>query len=144
MQGIARIPWVHSVSEFKCFLGMVNFLNTYSPRLAQFNDSLRKCVKKSTLSVGTKTNTKFPCQGKSAVLQTDTSLEDLDVVLLQERHLIHFLSKCLQQHKSCAAIELVGICSCLNCVWQYSCKEHDIGHLKASVISFWKHVIQFL
>ena len=94
------------------FLGMVNYLNRYSPCLAELTDSLRKmCVPEKQYDVknkeairdfhlikqevGKKVTLPYFDVNKETILQTDASTKGLGAVLIQENTPVYFASRAL-------------------------------------------------
>ena len=97
------------------FLGMANYSNRYSQRLAELADSLRQLTKNNVSSIwglghseefdGIKkeiTNSpilQYHDLSKPLTMQTDTSFKGLGVFLLQEGDTVYLTSKSLQPYQ---------------------------------------------
>ena len=93
------------------FLGLVNFLNRYTPRLAELCSPLRKLIlKDSHYSPGDPEHTAFDAikaefkkkiilpyfdRNKETILQTDASKKGFGAVILQEEQPIYYASRAL-------------------------------------------------
>ena len=111
-----------NAKDLQCFLGMVSYLNKYSPRLTELGGNLYELTKKYILflqgaedtepfNVTKQDITSVPVlnyynQAMPLCHQTDINFEGFEAALLQDEHLIYFASINLQpHHKSCVAIE---------------------------------------
>ena len=91
---------------------MVNYLNRYSPRLAELDDSLREFTKKNAPLIWVPKHTKefdvikkeitsipifrYYYPKKSLTLQRDLNLKAFAVVQFQEGHPVYFATKSLK------------------------------------------------
>ena len=92
------------------FLGLVNFLNRYTPRMAELCAPLRRLILKYSHFTGTQDLAAFEAikaefkqkielpffhKKKDSVLQTDASKKGFGAVLLQDNHPIYYASRTL-------------------------------------------------
>ena len=98
-----------NLKDLQTFLGMVQYLSKFSPRIAKIAELLWDLMKKhAPYAWGPEHNYAFDSikkeivqalilryydLKKETVLQTDTSIKGLDTFLLQDRHPIYFASK---------------------------------------------------
>ena len=101
-----------NLKDLQTFLGMVQFLSKFSPRIAEIAEPLWDFMKKhAPYACGSENNHAFDSirkeivqapilryyhLKKETVLQTDASIKDLGACILQDRHPIYFASKSLQ------------------------------------------------
>ena len=106
------MPKPTTLKELQTFLGMVQYLRKFSPRIAEIPEPLRDLTKKhAPYAWGPKHNQAFANIKREivqepilkyydlkneTVLQTDASIKGLGTCLLQDGHPIYFASKSLQ------------------------------------------------
>ena len=105
------IPGLQDKETMHSFLGLVNFLNRYTPRMAELCAPLRKLIlKDSHFTPGTQDLAAFEAikaefkqkielpffdKKKDSVLQTDASKKGFGAVLLQDNHPMYYASRTL-------------------------------------------------
>ena len=110
-KSILRMEFPPDKETMHSFLGLVNFLNRYTPRLAELCSPLRKLIlKDSHYSPGDPEHAAFSAikaefkkkiilpyfdRNKSTVLQTDASKKGFGAVILQEEQPIYYASRAL-------------------------------------------------
>ena len=108
---IVQMPSPGSKKEVQSFIGMINYLSKFSPRLPELAEPIRELVKeKLPFNWGPKHQELFAMlkkeiikapilayynPRKETVLQTDASIKGLGACLLQEEKPIYFASKAL-------------------------------------------------
>ena len=117
------MPKPEDLKDLQTFLGMVQYLSKFSPRIAELAEPLRDLMKKhAPYAWGPEHNQAFDNikkeivqapilryydPKKETVLQTDASIKGLGACLLQDGHPIYFASKSLQDAEhGYVAIEL--------------------------------------
>ena len=115
-----------NLKDLQAFLGMVQYLSKFSPRIAEIAELLWDLAKKhAPYAWGPEHNHAFESikkeiiqapilryydLKKETVLQTDASIKGLGTCLLQDRHPIYFASKSLQDAEhGYVAIELKAL-----------------------------------
>ena len=112
VQSITEMPRPTNLKDLQTFLGMIQYLSKFSPRIAEIAELLQDLTKKHAPYVwGPEHNHAFGNKKKEivqalilryynlqkeTVLQTDTSTKGLGTCLLQDGHPIYFASKSLQ------------------------------------------------
>ena len=112
LKAITEMPKPTTLKDLQTFLGMVQYLSKFSPRIAEIAEPLRDLTKKHAPHAwGPEHNHAFNSikqeivqapilryydPKKETVLQTDASIKGLGAYLLQDRHPIYFASKSLQ------------------------------------------------
>ena len=110
-ESILRMEFPPDKETMHSFLGLVNFLNRYTPRLAELCSPLRKLIlKDSHYSPGDPEHAAFSAikaefkkkiilpyfdRNKNTVLQTDASKKGFGAVILQEEQPIYYASRAL-------------------------------------------------
>ena len=111
IESILRMEFPPDKETMHSFLGLVNFLNRYTPRLAELCSPLRKLIlKDSHYSPGGPEHTAFSAikaefkkkiilpyfdRNKETILQTDASKKGFGAVILQEEQPIYYTSRAL-------------------------------------------------
>ena len=120
------MPNPTSKKEVQTFLGMVQYLSKFSPRLSELSEPLRDLVHIHVPFIWQPEHTqaveaikkeiaqapvlKYYDPKKPTILQTDASIKGLGAVLLQDGHPVYFASKALTQaERGCVAIELEAL-----------------------------------
>ena len=120
------MPKPENLKDLQTFLGMVQYLNKFSPRIAELAEPLQDLTKKHAPYVwGPEHNQAFDnikkeiVQApilryynlkKETVIQTDASIKGLGACLLQDGHPVYFASKSLQDTEcGNVAIELEAL-----------------------------------
>ena len=109
--GVKRMELPQDMETMRSFLGLVNYLNRFSPRLAKLSESLRQicrqnmefelnqtvCVAFSRTKEEISKNVTLPYfnPASSTTLQTDASKKGLGAVLLQNSKPLMFVSRAL-------------------------------------------------
>ena len=126
IKSITEMPKQACLKDLQTFLGMVQYLRKFSPRIAEIAEALCDLMKKHALYVwGLEHNQafdgikkeiiqapilKYYDPKKGIILQTDASSKGLGVCLLQDAHPIYFASKSLQDAECrYVAIELEAL-----------------------------------
>ena len=110
-ESILKMQFPPDKETMHSFLGLVNFLNRYTPRLAELCSPLRKLIlKDSHYSPGDPEHTAFDAikaefkkkiilpyfdRNKETILQTDASKKGFGAVILQEEQPIYYASRAL-------------------------------------------------
>ena len=110
-ESILRMEFLPDKDTMHSFLGLVNFLNRYTPRLAELCSPLRKLIlKDSHYSPGDPEHAAFSAikaefkkkiilpyfdRNKETILQTDASKKGFGAVILQEEQPIYYASRAL-------------------------------------------------
>ena len=110
-ESILRMEFPPDKETMHSFLGLVNFLNRYTPRLAELCSPLRKLIlKDSHYSLGDPEHAAFSAikaefkkkiilpyfdRNKETILQTDASKKGFGAVILQEEQPIYYASRAL-------------------------------------------------
>ena len=114
------------LKDLQTFLGMVQYLSKFSPRIAEIAEPLHDLMKKyAPYAWGPEHNQAFDSikkevvqapilryyyPTKATVLQTDASIKGLGACLLQDRHPVYFASKSLQDaERGYVTIELEAL-----------------------------------
>ena len=108
-ESILKMQFPPDKETMHSFLGLVNFLNRYTPRLAELCSPLRKLIlKDSHYSPGDSEHAAFGAikaefqkkiilpyfdRNKETILQTDASKKGFGAVILQEEHPIYYASR---------------------------------------------------
>ena len=112
--------------EVQSFIGMINYLTTFSPHLTELSEPVRELIRKRYLSTGAwntrnhlrhsrKKLIRAPVLAyynprKETVLQMDASTKGLGACLLQEDKPIYFASKALtEMQRGYVAIEIKSL-----------------------------------
>ena len=114
IQDIQLMPELKDIKQLQSFLGMINYLNWYSPRLAEITSSLQDLTKENVPFTWGPEHTDAFCAAKQEiatgpllayydpkkppVLQTDASNYGLGCVILQHGKPVAYASKALQAH----------------------------------------------
>ena len=123
---IVQIPSPRSKKEVQSFIGMINYLSKFSPRLTELAESIRELVKEKvpfnwgpeheeSFAMLKKEIIKAPVLAyykplKETVLQTDISIKGLGDCLLQEEKPVYFASKTLTEtQRGYMAIEIESL-----------------------------------
>ena len=126
IEAIVKMPNPTSKKEVQTFLGMVQHLSKFSPRLSELSEPLRELVHIHVPFIWQPEHTqaveaikkeiaqapvlKYYDPKKPTVLQTDASIKGLGAVLLQDGHPVYFASKALTQaERGYVAIELEAL-----------------------------------
>ena len=112
VKAITGMPKPVNLKDIQTFLGMVQYLSKFSPRIAEIAELLWDIMKKhAPFAWGPEHNHAFDSikkeivqapilryydPKKEIVLQTDGSIKGLGTCLLQDRHPVYFASKLLQ------------------------------------------------
>ena len=112
-ESILKMQFPPDKETMHSFLGLVNFLNRYTPRLAELCSPLRKLIlKDSHYSPGDPEHAAFDAikaefqkkiilpyfdRNKETILQTDASKKGFGAVILQEEQPIYYASRALQK-----------------------------------------------
>ena len=112
VKAITEMPKPTTLKDLQTFLGMVQYISQFSPRIVEIAELLRDLMKKHApyawqpehnhaIDSIKKEIVQAPILRhydlkKETVLQTDASIKGLCTCLLQDRHLIYFASKSLQ------------------------------------------------
>ena len=112
VKAITKMPKPMNLKDLHTFLGIIQYLRKFSPRIAKIGELLQNLTKKhAQYAWGPEHNHAFEnikkeiIQApilryydlqKETVLQTDVSITGLGACLLQEGHSIYFASKSLQ------------------------------------------------
>ena len=112
VKAITEMPKPTTLKDLQTFLGMIQYLSKFLPRIAEIAEPLRDLMKKhAPYAWGPEQNQpfanikreivqapilKYYDLKKETVLQTDTSIKGLGTCLLQDGHPIYFASKLLQ------------------------------------------------
>ena len=122
-KAITEMPKPTTLKDLQTFLGMVQYLSKFLPRIAEITEPLRDLMKKhAPYAWGPEHNQafdnikreivqapilKYYDMKKEKVLQTDASIKGLGACLLQDGHPVYFASKSLQDAEcGYVAIEL--------------------------------------
>ena len=111
IDSILRMEFPNDKDTMHSFLGPVNFLNRYTPRMAELCSPLRKLIlKDSHFAPGVQDLAAFEAikaefkqkielpffdKNKDSVLQTDASKKGFGAVLLQDNHPVYYASRTL-------------------------------------------------
>ena len=123
---IVEMPPSSSKKEVQSFIGMINYLTKFSPRLTELAEPIRELVKgKVSFNWGPEHQDSFTMlkkelvrplilayynPQKETVLQTDVSTKGLGACLLQDKKPIYFTSKALTEtQRGCIAIEIKSL-----------------------------------
>ena len=123
---IVQMPSTGSKKEVQSFIGMINYLSKFSPRLTELAESIRELVKqKDPFNWDPEHEESFVMfkkeiikahvlayynPQKETVLQTDTSIKGLGACLLQEEKPVYFASKALTEtQRRYIAIEIKSL-----------------------------------
>ena len=108
---VKRMEILQDVERMRSFLGMINYLNRFSPHLAELSDPLREiCRQKMEFKLNPACEVAFRCCKEEisknvtlpyfnpdipTILQTDASKKGLGAVLLQDSTPVMFTSRAL-------------------------------------------------
>ena len=123
---IVEMPSPSSKKEVQSFIGMINYLSKFSPRLTELAEPIRELVKEKvpfnwgpehqeSFAMLRKEIIRAPVQAyynpqKETVLQTDASTKGLRACLLQDEKPIYFASKALSEtQRGYVAIEIKSL-----------------------------------
>ena len=123
IKGIVKMKQPENKKEMQTFLGMVQYLQKFTPHLSVLVEPLRDLIKTNSPYIWSPEHTiamnaiqeemvwaptlKYFDPKKKTVLQTDASCKGLGACLLQDGHPIHFASKSLiDAEKGYVAIKL--------------------------------------
>ena len=111
VEAVKKMEIPQEVETMRSFLGLVNYLNRFSPHLAELSDLLREmCRQAVEFKLATAGKVAFQCTKEeisknvklpyfnpntSTILQTDASKRGLEVVLLQKSKPLMFVSRAL-------------------------------------------------
>ena len=111
VKAITEMPKPENLKDLQTFLGMIQYLSKFSPRIAELTEPLQDLTKKHALYAwGPEHNQAFDYikkeivqapilkyydPKKETVLQTDSSIKGLGACLLQDGHPVYFVSKSL-------------------------------------------------
>ena len=111
IEAVKRMELPQDVEMMRSFLGLINYLNRFSPRLAELSDPLREiCRQKVEFELTEACKIAFQCCKEEisrnitlpyfnpkapTILQTDASKKGLGAVLLQNSTLVMFASRAL-------------------------------------------------
>ena len=126
VKAITEMPKPTTLKDLQTFLGMVQYLSKFSPRIAEIAEPLRDLMKKHApyawgpehkqafdnikREIVQAPILKYYDLKKETVLQTDASIKGLGTCLLQDGHPIYFASKSLQDAEcGYIAIELEAL-----------------------------------
>ena len=126
VKAITEMPKATNLKDLQTFLGMVQYMSKFLPRIAEIAEPLQDLTKKNApYAWGPEHNHAFDSikkeifQGpilryydpkKATVLQTDASIKGLGACLLQDGHPIYFAGKSLQDAEcGYVAIELEAL-----------------------------------
>ena len=147
VKAITKMPKPTTLKELQTFLGMVQYLSKFSPRIAEITKPLRDLKKKhAPYAWGPEHNLAFDnikkkiVQApiliyynlkKETVLQTDASIKGLGACLLQDGHPIYYASKSLHDVE-CGYVDIQ--LEALAVAWQW---KNSISSYKPHT-SLWK------
>ncbi|KAL9971554.1 hypothetical protein ACROYT_G017729, partial [Oculina patagonica] len=116
LQAIRDMPSPKNLTELQCFLGMINYLNRFSPILAQVSEPVRQLMKKDVPFLWQPEHqrsfqnlkqaiTEVPVLAyydpeKENLIQSDASLKGLGCVLMQEGKPVCYASRSLTETES--------------------------------------------
>ena len=123
---IVKMPSPTSKKEVQSFIGMINYLTKFSPRLTELAEPIRELVKEkvpfnwgpehqAAFTMLKKEIVRAPILAyynpqKETVLQTDASTKGLGACLLQDKKPIYFTSKALTKtQRGYVAIEIKSL-----------------------------------
>ena len=123
---IVQMPSPGSKKEVQSFIGMINYLSKFSPRLTEIAEPIRELVKeKVPFNWGPEHEESFTMikseiskapvlayynPQKETVLQTDACIKGLVACFLQEEKPVYFASKALMEtHRGYVAIEIESL-----------------------------------
>ena len=123
---IIKMPPPTSRKEVQSFIGMINYLTKFSPRLTKLSEPIRELIKEKvpfnwgpehqeSFNMLKKEIVRAPILAyynprKETVLQTDASTKGLGACLLQEEKLVYFTSKALtEMQRGYVAIEIESL-----------------------------------
>ena len=126
IQAIVKMPPPCNKKEVQSFIGMINYLTKFSPRLTELSEPVRELIKeKVPFNWGPEHQESFEAlkkelvrvpvlayynPRKETVLQTDASTKGLGACLLQEDKPIYFASKALTEtQRGYVAIEIKSL-----------------------------------
>ena len=125
-QLLSKLPPPSSKKEVQSFIGMINYLTKFSPRLTELAEPIRELVKEKvpfnwgpehqeSFTMLKKEIVRAPILAyynpqKETVLQTDASTKGLGACLLQDEKPIYFTSKALtEMQRGYIAIEIESL-----------------------------------
>ena len=126
IQAIVKMPAPCDKKEVQSFIGMINYLTKFSPRLTELSEPIRELIKeKVPFNWGPEHQESFDLlkkelarapvlayynPRKETVLQTDASTKGLGACLLQEDKPIYYTSKALtEMQRGYVAIEIESL-----------------------------------
>ena len=126
VKAITEMSKPENLKDLQTFLGMVQYLSKFSPKITELTEPLRDLTKKhAPYAWGTEHNQAFDNikkeivqapilrhynPKKGTVFQTDASIKGLGACLLQDGHPVYFASKSLQDAEcGYVAIELEAL-----------------------------------
>ena len=126
VKAITEMPQPTTLKDLQTFLGMVQYLSKFSPRIPEIAEPLRDLMKKHPPYTWEPEHNqafnnikreivqapilKYYDLKKETVLQTDASIKGLGICLLQDGHPVYFASKSLQDTEcGYVAIELEAL-----------------------------------
>ena len=126
VQAIVEMPLPCNKKEVQSFIGMINYLTKFSPRLTELSELIRELIKeKVPFNWGPEHQESFDLlrkelvrapvlayynPRKETVLQTDASTKGLGACLLQDNKPIYFTSKALTEtQRGYVAIEIESL-----------------------------------
>ena len=136
------MPPPKNLAELQSFMGMINYLNRFSPIIAQTSEPVRQLMKKETPFMWQAEHQKafeslkqviteapvlaYYDPEKDNLIQSDASLQGIGCVLIQDSRPVCYASRsltetesCLQQHRERATCRLLVIREVQPlCLWQ--------------------------
>ena len=126
VQAIVKMPPPCNKKEVQSFIGMINYLTKFSPRLTELSELIRELIKeKVPFNWGPEHQESFDLlkkelvrapvlayynPRKETILETDASTKDLGACLLQDDKPIYFASKALtEMQRRYVAIEIESL-----------------------------------
>ena len=142
IKAITEMPKPTCLKDFQIFLGMVQYLNKFSPRITGLAEPLLDLTKKHVPYVwGPEYSQaiddikkdivqvpilKYYDPKKATILQTNASSKGLRECLLQDRHPVYFTSKSLQdgERVCCYQLEALAVASVMEKFHYFLCTSH--------------------
>ena len=126
VQAIVKLPPPCNKKEVQSFIGMINYLTKFSPRLTKLSEPIRELIKEKvpfhwgpehqeSFNILKKELVRAPVLAyynprKETILQTDASTKGLGACLLQDDKPIYFASKALtEMQRGYVAIEIKSL-----------------------------------